>query len=437
MFKLYKNGDYAVNNATFDYVCDSVEDLMSIPKNRSTLGSTAIVIDKEEGIRVFVCDSNDNWVEVESNSGSSTGDSGSGTSYVLTKDKITKALGVDVVAEINKLAKKDDAIETKISEINEKIASEVEKLNGKNNEQDTKITAIEEKNTAQDEEITAIEEKNDEQDEKIVAVEEKNAEQDEKITAVEEKNAAQDEQLTSIEEKNAAQDEQLTAIETKNSEQDEKITAIEEKDAEQDEKFEAVNEKFAEQDEKFDDIDTKFSEQDEKLEAIDEKDSEQDERLEKLEKRPVVPVNTNNYELLNEIVCDGTYNVITLSQTDEGEDYNLTAVYAEFAVTKPTATADIRIFANDILTSSVTNGIPSTSSNTKPFKSASKINIEGGMLIGIATSIYQSPANINVQAYGALLKGGDVDTITKIDIASSTATVFPANSVIRIYGIKE
>ena len=63
MYALLKNGNYVVNRATYDYMCDSVEDLEKIPKEKMNLGSTALVITPGE-LKVFMCDGNDQWIEV-------------------------------------------------------------------------------------------------------------------------------------------------------------------------------------------------------------------------------------------------------------------------------------------------------------------------------------------------------------------------------------
>lgn len=63
MFTLLKNGDHAVNRTTYQYLCDGVEDLEKIPKNKMTLGSTALVIVDGE-LKVYASNSKDEWVEI-------------------------------------------------------------------------------------------------------------------------------------------------------------------------------------------------------------------------------------------------------------------------------------------------------------------------------------------------------------------------------------
>lgn len=63
MVILSKHGNYAVNRATYEYMCDSVEELENIPKDKMNLGSTALVITEGE-LKVFICNGEDKWVEV-------------------------------------------------------------------------------------------------------------------------------------------------------------------------------------------------------------------------------------------------------------------------------------------------------------------------------------------------------------------------------------
>lgn len=63
MFTLLKNGNYVVNRATYEYMCDDVADLDKIPKDKMNLGSTALVVTPGE-LKVFICDGKDNWIEV-------------------------------------------------------------------------------------------------------------------------------------------------------------------------------------------------------------------------------------------------------------------------------------------------------------------------------------------------------------------------------------
>lgn len=62
MFTLVSRGGYVVNNATYEYMCDTKEDLEKIPHNKINQGSIAIVI--EEGLKVYMANSKDEWIEV-------------------------------------------------------------------------------------------------------------------------------------------------------------------------------------------------------------------------------------------------------------------------------------------------------------------------------------------------------------------------------------
>lgn len=63
MFTLYKNGDHVVNRNTYHYLCDSIEDLEKIPKNKMNLGSTAIIIVDGE-LKVYATNGKDEWIEI-------------------------------------------------------------------------------------------------------------------------------------------------------------------------------------------------------------------------------------------------------------------------------------------------------------------------------------------------------------------------------------
>lgn len=63
MYALLKDGKYVVNRANYEYMCDSVEDLEKIPKDRINLGTSALVITEGE-LKVFMANGKDEWVEV-------------------------------------------------------------------------------------------------------------------------------------------------------------------------------------------------------------------------------------------------------------------------------------------------------------------------------------------------------------------------------------
>lgn len=63
MYALLRDGKYVVNRANYEYMCDSIEDLEKIPKDRINLGTSALVITEGE-LKVFMANGNDEWIEV-------------------------------------------------------------------------------------------------------------------------------------------------------------------------------------------------------------------------------------------------------------------------------------------------------------------------------------------------------------------------------------
>lgn len=124
MYILSKNGDYVVNRATYEYMCDSIEDLDKIPKEKITLGSTAIVI-CEGGIKVFFADGQDNWVEVTDDVGGGSGSSG-GSEFKLTKDAIIAALGYTPAEARSEEGGEDN--QKQFDDINDKIEDHEERI---------------------------------------------------------------------------------------------------------------------------------------------------------------------------------------------------------------------------------------------------------------------------------------------------------------------
>ena len=53
-----------VNRATYQHMCDTVEDLQNIPEREITLGSIAIVVNGEDGLTAYLADSKKKWVKV-------------------------------------------------------------------------------------------------------------------------------------------------------------------------------------------------------------------------------------------------------------------------------------------------------------------------------------------------------------------------------------
>lgn len=51
------------NVVTFEHYCDTTEEIQNIPKEYSTLGSIAIAVnDEQEGLAVYICNSNKEWI---------------------------------------------------------------------------------------------------------------------------------------------------------------------------------------------------------------------------------------------------------------------------------------------------------------------------------------------------------------------------------------
>lgn len=66
------------NVITYEHYCDAKADLANIPKNQITLGSTAVVLqDEDGGLGIYIASSDKEWVAVSTSSG---GGSSGGTS---------------------------------------------------------------------------------------------------------------------------------------------------------------------------------------------------------------------------------------------------------------------------------------------------------------------------------------------------------------------
>lgn len=60
------------NVSLYEHYCDTTADLANIPKNESTLGSTAIVVDGENGFEAYMADSEGEWKPLVTMSGGSS-----------------------------------------------------------------------------------------------------------------------------------------------------------------------------------------------------------------------------------------------------------------------------------------------------------------------------------------------------------------------------
>lgn len=62
------------NVVTYQHICDATSDMANIPSSQITLGSTAIVLQGEGGLEVYIANSTKEWILI-SDMGSGSGDS--------------------------------------------------------------------------------------------------------------------------------------------------------------------------------------------------------------------------------------------------------------------------------------------------------------------------------------------------------------------------
>ena len=63
------------NVITYEHYCDAKADLANIPKNQITLGSTAVVLqDEDGGLGIYIAGSDKEWVAVSTSANGSSGD---------------------------------------------------------------------------------------------------------------------------------------------------------------------------------------------------------------------------------------------------------------------------------------------------------------------------------------------------------------------------
>lgn len=89
------------NVVTYQHICDTMADLENIDKRYATLGSTAIVLTSDEGLRIFMATSEGEWIEV-------LGGSGGAAESILGQKTITQngtysavEDGLDGYSEVN------------------------------------------------------------------------------------------------------------------------------------------------------------------------------------------------------------------------------------------------------------------------------------------------------------------------------------------------
>ena len=61
-----KNGTES-NVNTYEYICDTTADLANIDSRYITLGSTAIVLEGDAGLEVYMANSSKQWISLMSN----------------------------------------------------------------------------------------------------------------------------------------------------------------------------------------------------------------------------------------------------------------------------------------------------------------------------------------------------------------------------------
>ena len=89
------------NVITYEHYCDAKADLANIPKNQITLGSTAVVLqDEDGGMGIYIAGSDKEWVAVSTSSGSGAG----GTTtleliHVCSNDEYGSSTGLPTVQE--------------------------------------------------------------------------------------------------------------------------------------------------------------------------------------------------------------------------------------------------------------------------------------------------------------------------------------------------
>ena len=58
------------NEITYEHYCDTIEDLANIPKENTTLGSVAVVLDDGGEFNVYIANSNKEWIPLLNNGNS-------------------------------------------------------------------------------------------------------------------------------------------------------------------------------------------------------------------------------------------------------------------------------------------------------------------------------------------------------------------------------
>lgn len=115
------------NIATFQHICDTVEDMSAINPKEINLGSICLVVDGDDGIEIYIANSKKQWKLLSSVGGDSSGDDI--PAEPVTADSIDEALASDE-AEV-KIKLTDDLTLNKIMSVDSGKTVEFD-LNGNN-----------------------------------------------------------------------------------------------------------------------------------------------------------------------------------------------------------------------------------------------------------------------------------------------------------------
>ncbi len=218
----------------------------------------------------------------------------------------------NLVESLEQLKEDVADLESAITQTNERITTEVERIDAKDAEQDEKISNLE----------TAVTEYN----EKIIALETTVTEHEEKITNLETKDEEHDEKITTLEEL-------VSGLTSKDEEHDEKISELEDLVSGLTSKDEEHDEKIANLEDAVSGLTAKDEEHDEAIARIDAKDAEQDAELERLAGLRIEKTETGGS------VC--FYNLVDASGTILGDTIEIMEEqYLEEVIYIPAATQE-------------------------------------------------------------------------------------------------
>ena len=146
----------------------------------------------------------------------------------------------NLVESLEQLKEDVADLESAITQTNERITTEVERIDAKDAEQDEKISNLETAVTEYNEKIIALETTVTEHEEKITNLETKDEEHDEKISELEDLVSGLTSKDEEHDEKIANLEDAVSGLTAKDEEHDEAIARIDAKDAEQDAELERL-----------------------------------------------------------------------------------------------------------------------------------------------------------------------------------------------------